>query len=294
MINAGNFSFAPLLGAMVSGSFLLITGIGQSFAMMTGAGNVDLSMPSVITMSAYLSIWLIDGQNASIWAGLLAGIAFGAVIGAVNGLCVVVMRIPAIIATLAVGYVVTTLCLLANRSLTTNSIAPALRFAVTGEILGFPVVILIAALLTTAAGLFYARTGAGRMLLATGQNHLAARMSGIPLFRVILLAFMTSGALAGLTGVMLGARSGGAFLDMGKPYLLLSIGAVVIGGTPLFGGKVTVTGIAVGAVFLVLMATLMPVLGFTGGEAEILQGGMIIAVLVAGGMRLKSKLEQAN
>ena len=184
--------------------------------------------------------------------------------------------------------------MLANRSLTTNTVAPALRFLVTGEILGLPTIVLLALGLTAAAGIVYARTGAGRLLLATGQNHLAARLAGVPVTLVVLLAFATVGALAGLTGVLLGARAGGAFLDMGKPYLLLSIGAVVIGGTPLFGGRITIVGCAMGALFLILMSTLMPVLGFSGGEAEILQGGMIIAVLVAGGVRLRGRLRQSD
>ena len=90
MLHAGTFTFSPMLAAMISASFLLITAIGQSFAMMTGAGNVDLSMPSVITMSAFVSVWVIDGQNDLIWVGLLAGIGLGLIVGAINGLCVIV------------------------------------------------------------------------------------------------------------------------------------------------------------------------------------------------------------
>ncbi|WP_340302563.1 ABC transporter permease [Roseobacter sp. HKCCD7870] len=291
MLNAGQLSFGPIVAAIVSGSFLLITAIGQSFAMMTAAGNVDLSMPGVITLSAYLSIWLVGGQNEATWIGLIAGMGLGALIGILNGLLVALARIPAIIATLAVGYVVTTFCLLANRELSANDIAPLLTVVVTQSVFGVPVIALLAGLISALAGFVYFSTGFGRLLLATGQNHQAAEMAGIPINKVIVRAFVISGALAGLTGVLLGARSGGAFLDMGKPYLLLSIGAVVVGGTPLFGGKVTIIGCAMGALFLILMRTLMPVLGFTGGEVEIAQGGMIIAVLVIGGIRVGNLLK---
>lgn len=294
MVTIGSFSFAPLVAAMTSGAFLLLIALGQSLAMMTGAGNVDLSMPSVITLSAYVSLWVVGGQEGMGWSGVFTGIALGAAIGMLNGLAVVFLRIPAIIATLAMGYIVTTFCLMANEGISTNTVAPGLRFFATGQLLGVPVVVLLAAAMTLVAGLFYTRTGAGRMLLATGQNHEAARMAGIRVWLVVVLAFAICGGLAGLTGVLLGARSGGAFLDMGEPYLLLSVGAVVIGGTPLFGGRVTVIGCAMGALFLVFLSTLMPVIGFTGGEAEILQGSLIIAVLVIGGLRLRHQMAAAD
>ncbi|WP_220335026.1 ABC transporter permease [Paracoccus thiocyanatus] len=123
------------------------------------------------------------------------------------------------------------------------------------------------------------------MLLATGQGRAAAALAGVPVRGVVTLAFMISGMLAGLLGVLLSARAGGAFLDMGTPYLLLSLGAVVIGGTPIFGGRVTVLGCCIGAWFLVLLNAALPVLGIRGGGQEILQGAIIVAVLVAGCLR---------
>src|SRR5690606_4026647 len=102
------------------------------------------SIPGTITLSAFVSVALIGGENAMLLPGLLAALAIGAAVGFVNAACILWLRIPAIIATLATGYVLTTLCLIQNRSLGTNAIAPLLREAAMGRIAGVPVIVVIA------------------------------------------------------------------------------------------------------------------------------------------------------
>jgi len=285
---SGTLSVNALLAAVGTAAFLAIAALAQSFPMMTAPGNVDLSIPSVITLSGYMSVQLISGSNEAALPGLLLGMGIGAAVGVLNAVCILILRIPAIIATLATGYVVTTLCLLENRSLSANTAAPVLRFVASGEIAGIPAIALVVIALSVGIAFLYGGTGFGRMLLATGQNRSAAALAGVPVGRVVTLAFVLSGMLAGALGVLLAARSGGAFLDMGESYLLLSIGAVVIGGTPVFGGRVTVIGCLVGAWFLVLLNAALPLLGIRGGGQEILQGAIIVLVLVVGSIRAAS------
>jgi len=273
-----------ILAALSPASFLILVAIGQSLAMMTGAGNVDLSIPSVISLTAFVTVNMIGGSDLMVLPGLLVGVAIGSLVGLLNAIVILVLRIPAIIGTLASGYIVSSLALLQNHGLAVNKIAPSLVSATKGVTLGIPHIAMIAAAVAALAAFLYHRTGFGRMLLATGQNGLAAMRAGIPVRLVIAVAFVLSGGLAGLAGTLLAANAGGAFLDIGNSYLLLSIGAVVVGGTPIFGGSTTVAGTMLGALFLVVLGTTIRLVGIPGGGQEILQGAVIIAVLFMAGL----------
>lgn len=287
-LRSGQLNAGALIGALTPAAFLAIVAIGQNFAVATGGGNIDLSIPSVITLSAFLTVGPIGGSNLWALPGVLLGMGIGMVVGAVNALLIVRLRIPAIIATLATGYVLNTFTLLRNRSLVPNTIAPILREIATDRVYSVPLIAVLALVVTGVAGLTFHRLGYGRMLLATGQNHRAASLAGIPVSRIVSLAFLVSGGLAGAAGVLLSAYSGGAFMDMGSNFLLQSVGAVVVGGSPAFGGRVTVLGTLIGAVFLTLLGTAMQLLGLQAGAQEIVQGAVIVAVLAASGLRSRT------
>lgn len=277
------FSLQSLSGVATSASFLAIVAIGQMFAVATGGGNIDLSIPSVITLSAFATMILSGGTNAGLAVALPAIILIGLIVGGVNALLILRLRVPAIIATLAVGYVLDTVTLLTNDRFTTFAVSPALRFLTAGRLGGVPLILIVAAALTIGASLLIRRTGYGRALMAVGQNAVAADLAGARVAWVTAAAFMLSGVLAALDGALLSAHSGGAFLGMGQPYLLQSIGAVVIGGTLIFGGSATPLGTLLGSVLLVLIVTTMQITGLPGGMQDMVEGGVIIAVLAAAG-----------
>ena len=108
----------------------------------------------------------------------------------------------------------------------------------------------------------------------------AAALSGIRVRRVQLAAYVISGLFSGAMGVLLAARVSGAFLGMGDSYLMETIGAVVIGGTLIFGGRSTVLGTLFGCLFFVIIVTAMQVAGFDAGVQKIVKGVLIILVLV--------------
>jgi ribose transport system permease protein len=99
---------------------------------------------------------------------------------------------------------------------------------------------------------------------------------------VLGAAFLGSGVLAALTGMLLSAYAGGAFLEIGKPYLLPSVGAVVLGGTPIFGGRASAVGCWWGALFLTLLVTTLQLLGLAPGMQDVIEGLIIIAILALG------------
>jgi ribose transport system permease protein len=127
------------------------------------------------------------------------------------------------------------------------------------------------------------RTVYGRTLSAVGQSRPAARLTGIAVDRVIAIAFVGSAVLASVMGLVLGAYVGGAFLEMGQPYLLQSIAAVVVGGTLIFGGSATAIGVFFASVLLILLVTLMQIMQLPPGSQDMLQGLVVILVLALAG-----------
>ncbi|HET9148392.1 MAG TPA: ABC transporter permease, partial [Acetobacteraceae bacterium] len=226
---------------------------------------------------------LSGGTNAGLAVALPAIILIGLIVGGVNALLILRLRVPAIIATLAVGYVLDTVTLLTNDRFTTFAVSPALHFLTARRLAGVPLILIVAAALTIGASLLIRRTGYGRALMAVGQNAVAADLAGARVAWVTAAAFMLSGVLAALDGALLSAHSGGAFLGMGQPYLLQSIGAVVVGGTLIFGGSATPLGTLLGSVLLVLIVTTMQITGLPGGAQDMVEGAVIIAVLAAAG-----------
>ena len=120
-------------------------------------------------------------------------------------------------------------------------------------------------------------------MLAIGQNARAARLAGIKVERVRLIAYAVSGALGGLDGALLAGYFRGANIDIGGEYLLLSIAVVVIGGTSVAGGKANAAGVWGGALFLVLLQTMLNTYGVSAGVRLLLTGIIIVAVIAFAG-----------
>jgi ribose transport system permease protein len=290
-------TLSSLSGVAISGSFLALVALGQMAVVTSGDGNIDLSIAGVLTLSAYSALIVIGGQDSWLFLGLLTTIALGLAVGAANAALVIVARIPAIIATLATGYVLATASLLANRAIPGFTIAPMLRVVATARVAGVPIMAVVAIIGAILVAFVLNRTAYGRALSAVGQNKTAARLAGVRVNRVTTAAFLASSTLAAFTGLLLGAYVGGAFLEMGQPFLLQSLGAVVLGGTLIFGGSGTAAGTVFGAVLLVLIVTTMQIAKLPPGAQDVVEGVVIIAVLaLAGGgaLRRRSKLQPVD
>jgi ribose transport system permease protein len=282
-IVTSRFSLASLSGIVLSASYLSIVGIGQMFVVTTGRANIDLSFASVVTLSAYVALLTVGGRDANLLWGALAALGLGLVVGGVNAALVVRLKIPAIIATLATGYVLATATLLCNRSIHGFAVSPMLRTVAAGRVLGAPIMLLVCIGLVAVTEFVLRRAVYGRTLSAVGQNRAAARLAGIPVDRVVVTAFVISSVLASLMGLVLGAYVGGAFLEMGQPYLLQSVAAVVIGGTLIFGGSASAIGVFFASVLLILLVTLMQIMQLPPGSQDMVQGVVVILVLALAG-----------
>lgn len=283
------FSLQSLSGVAISASFLALAGLGQMFVITAGRGNIDLSIPNVLTLSAYLSTIIIRGHDSNLWLGVLVAVAIGLVVGVCNAFLVLALRIPAIIATLATGYILATASLFANRALVSFGVSPTLKWLTTARLGELPVITILAVVTVLLVGLVLGRLVYGRTLSAVGQNSRAAYLAGLRVTRIVAATFVISALLASIDGLLLQAYVGGAFLGMGSPYLLQSLGAVVLGGSLIMGGASTALGTLFGCMLLVLIVATMQVAGLPAGMQDIVQGIVVIAVLsLAGGVRGRS------
>jgi ribose transport system permease protein len=254
----------------------------------------DLSIPSVLTLNAYVALLTVRGQDANLALGVLAALAVGLTVGLFNAALVVRLKVPAIIATLATGYVLATATLLANRSIHGFAVSPSLKVLAAGRISGAPIMLLICVALIIATEFVLRKMVYGRTLSAVGQSRAAARLAGVAVDRVITIAFVISAMLASFLGLVLGAYVGGAFLEMGQPYLLQSIAAVVVGGTLIFGGSATAIGVLFASVLLILLVTLMQIMQLPPSSQDMLRGMVVILVLaLAGRDAIRTTIRQA-
>jgi len=273
-------NLGSLIATSTNASFLAIVAFGQMLVVTTGGGAIDLSIPSVITFSAFLSAGIAAGSNVTVMYAVPLVLAIGAFIGLLNSLTVLFLRIPPIIATLGMGYIVTTAILVYSPYFTTSYIAPILLALARDRVFGvFPVVLLITIALVILLNLMFSRTRYGKSLTAVGQNLEAAKLSGIPVNLVQGVAYVLSGFLAAFGGIMISAQVNGAFLGLGDPYLLQTVGSVVVGGTLIFGGRAVPLGTLLGSLFLVLLVTAVQVAGMSIGGQLVAQGFFIILVL---------------
>lgn len=293
-VGAGQMNLGSLSGILASAALLSVVAIGQMLVVTTGNGAVDLSIPSVMTLSGFVATSLVNGQDARLWLGVLAVVALGAVVGWINSFIVSRLHIPPVIATLAVGYVLTTATLVYNRGFTTYAVSPRLAYVAGGRVLGCPVILLVAVLLAAGASWLLHGTVYGRNLSAVGQNSRAAHLAGVSVVATTRVAYVLSGALAALGGLLLSGRVSGAFLQMGDPFLLQSLGAVVVGGSAILGGRGTALGTLLGSVFLSMIVTTMAVLRIVGGFQDVVQGIFIVLVLAVGTRRAASSTDNAG
>ncbi|MCV3767055.1 ABC transporter permease [Rhizobium sp. TRM95796] len=289
LFTGGASSFGLGQAALTFAAFSVIVGLGQMFVITLGPGNTDLSVPATMTLAGTLSLKYMDGVEGTILMGLGVAILCGLAIGVANYALIKALRIPPIIATLSMSFVVQSTAIWSNRGLRVKPPESLASFT-TSDIGGVPNVAIVAFLLTVAGWLLLEKTIYGRWISAIGQSSFAARMAGIPVDGARFVTYVLCAVLASIAGFLLASFSGGAALNMGAEYLLMSIAVVVIGGTAVAGGNSNVPGIWGASLFMFLVVSMLNTYGFGAGARLILTGLIIIAViLVASGGAMKRR-----
>lgn len=277
-----------LTAALSFATFSVIVAIGQMYVITLGPGNVDLSIPAVMTLAGAVAMKIMDTQDSMIIVGLLVALACGVAVGTFNYALIRLLRIPPIIATLSSSFIVLSAAISYSRGIRIKP-PPLLADFTTAVVAGVPVLALVMVLVTVVMNVVLHRTIYGRTVTAVGQNARAARLAGLPVDLTRFATYVLCAAFAGLNGYLLSGFSGGAALNMGSEYLLASIAVVVIGGTSVAGGFANLPGLWGAAMLLFLLVTMLNTFGFGAGVRLVLTGLIIIGVItLAGGKRARS------
>ncbi|MDT7576641.1 MAG: galactofuranose transport system permease protein [Pseudonocardiales bacterium] len=274
---ANFLSVANFRTQLVQAAPVMIVALGM--ALVIGTEGVDLSVGSIMALSAALvPLYLGYGASVAVLVALVVGLAAGAF----NGLLVARLGIQPIVATLALLVGGRGLALLIAGGQLVDVRDPDLLFLGSGEVLGIPVSVLIAAVLAVLIGLLVARTTFGRRLVAIGDNRAACVLAGLPVRRVLVGVYAISGLLAALAGVLATARLGaGDPANTGLLFELSAITAVVVGGTPLSGGQVRILGTIAGALLMQLLRATLIKNNLPDSAAQMVQAAIIIVAVYA-------------
>jgi rhamnose transport system permease protein len=250
--------------------------------MVVISRNVDLSVGSVVGLSAYLSASLFGKVHGiPIPVVFLTGLAIGLAVGAANGFMVAVGRVPSLVVTLATLYIVRGIDILivGGNEVVAQTLPNAFIEIPRAGVFGVPyLAIVIAAVI--GAGAYYLRSfRSGRELYAMGSNPEAARLAGIGVGRRVFTAFAVSGAIAGVAGVLWAAQYQTIDSNAGNGYELQVIAAVVVGGVAIFGGSGSAVGAAIGALLLQTINSALYVLGISPFWDQAIAGLLLLAAI---------------
>jgi ribose/xylose/arabinose/galactoside ABC-type transport system permease subunit len=278
--NGGPRTFANMENVSLILKYSSIYGIGAiGAAMIIGAGGIDLAPGAVIALASVVTGHLFVLSGWSLWAACAAGIATGIAAGGLSAALVVTASLPPFIATLGVMGIARGAAFLITegRFYDLSQQLPAGMRPLGIPLAVWPGVIMLA--LATVFQLLMTRTAAGRHLLATGGNETAARYAGVRVGRVKTFVYITGGALAALSGVVLAVVQGQGKADLANGYELDIIAAAVVGGASLSGGRASVVGAVIGSlIFGVLRNALAQIPGGTFADRLILGVAVLLIV----------------
>ena len=277
--NPGVFLTAATFQTMLGSQAVLLV-LTLALIVPLTAGDYDLSVAGVLTLSAMMVAILNVQHGWPLWAAIVAALVMGLVVGLVNGLIMVFFGIESLIVTLGMGTLLTGITLWASDSATISGISQTLvdyvivkRFA--GISLAFFYAIALCALLWWV--LEY--TSVGRRLLFVGRGRSVSKLSGVRVGRVRIGALMGSAALAALAGVLYAGTSGGADPSSGSTLLLPAFAAAFLGATSIMPGRFNPWGTAIAVYFLVTGITGLQLMGVQSYVQQLFYGGALLVAV---------------
>jgi ribose transport system permease protein len=273
---------------LTQASVVGVLAIGMTFVIATA--GIDLSVGSMVAAAGMFGGILVDPEGSTL-VFILGALAFATALGSVNAIAISYGRVVPFIATLAMFSIARGIALLLNDKLPIGLLelnggsfgdpaAFSLMWFGNGRILGIPVSVYVFLGIVIVGWLVLNRTRYGRYVVAVGGNREAARIAGVPVRRTILSVYVLMGFLAGVAAVLLCARLGSASPVSGNLYELDAIGAVVIGGTSLAGGRATIGGTFLGVLTFALIFSLMTQLDLSTEVQQVVKGAIVLGAVM--------------
>jgi ribose transport system permease protein len=273
---------------LTQASVVGVLAIGMTFVIATS--GIDLSVGSLVAAAGVFGGIMVDPEGSTA-VFILGTLAFATLLGSINAVSVAYGRVVPFIATLAMFSIARGIALLLNDKLPISLLdlnggsfgdpgTFSLLWFGTGRILSIPVSVYVFLAITIIGWVVLNRTRYGRYVVAVGGNREAARIAGVPVRKVIFSVYTISGVLAGIAAVLLCARLGSASPVSGNLYELDAIGAVVIGGTSLAGGRATIVGTFLGVLTFALIFSLMTQLNLSTEVQQVIKGSIVLGAVL--------------
>ena len=277
VLKPSTFPTADNLRAVITqASVVGVLAIGMTFVIATA--GIDLSVGSVVAAAGVAGGLVVDSGSL---AFILGALGFGLLLGLVNATTIAYRRVVPFMATLAMLAIARGLALqMSGKSPISLLGADGVRWFGTGEIVGMPVSVVVFLGITVGGWVLLNRTRYGRHVVAVGGNREAARIAGVPVQRIVFSVYCMTGLLAGLAAVLLCGRLASASPVSGQLLELDAIGATVIGGTSLTGGRATIVGTFLGVMVFAIIFNLLTQLDLATEWQQIVKGVIILAAVL--------------
>ena len=274
---------------LTQASVIGVLAIGMTFVIATA--GIDLSVGSMVAAAGVFGGVMLGDEGTSTLVFVVTAVAFATGLGMINAVAVAYGRVVPFIATLAMFSIGRGIALLLNDKLPVSLLDlnggnfgdPAtfsLLWFGNGRIIGIPVSVYVFLAITIAGWVLLNRTRYGRYVVSVGGNREAARIAGVPVRRTIFSVYVLMGLLAGVATVLLCARLGSASPVSGNLYELDAIGAVVIGGTSLAGGRASIVGTFLGVLTFALIFSLMTQLNLSTEVQQVTKGVIVLGAVL--------------
>ncbi|MFC4811649.1 ABC transporter permease [Paenibacillus sp. GCM10023250] len=294
------FTYNNLADILRSISIVTFVAIGVTISLTVD--GFDLSVGSTVSLATVLSATLMVWFQLPLVLVIVIPLIFGAIVGLINAFLIVKIRIPDLLATLAVMYIVSGVhktytkgySIYSNMQMQDGTKAPGVMtkeflWIGQGKLLGvpFPVVLMIIAVV--AAHLFFKYTRLGRQMIMMGGNEEAARLSGLRVKRVRTYAYVASGVLAAIGGILFAARVGNGQVDAGSPMLMEAVAAVFVGYSVFGAGRPNIIGTFFGAILIGVLVNGMTMLNVEYYTTDIIKGAVLVLALAVTFIHLTRK-----
>jgi ribose transport system permease protein len=291
----GFASPAQVANQLKIATFLGLFGIAQSLVMIAGEQGLDLSVGAAATLGGMFGAALLGPASPGLGVAFAVAAASGALVGAVNGVGITLLRIPPLVMTLAMASLVDGGLIVWSSVMHVNMAASPALAALAGRTLaGVPTVALIWLVAGALVWRFLDHSAWGRRLLASGANPTAAAIAGTRVRAIRIAVYTASGVIAALTGVLLVGYVGQAFLGLGTTYVLPSVVVAVIGGVSLAGGRGDYIAVAMAALLLTALTSLLTALQIGEAGRQCIFGATLLVFLALNKWSFKGMLRRAQ
>jgi len=283
IIAPGSVSRSSIDSLLPFAGILAIAAVGQTLVIMLR--GIDLSLPGMMTLAALVSSQYAAQHGDNLIAALVVVAVIAVIVGIINGVVVTVFAVTPLVATLAVNAGLVGAALAYSGGTPTRAPDDVAAFSL-DKTVGISNTVWLAVALVCLTALATAKTVWGRQLVAVGSNERAARSAGVRVTAIQISGYAGAALCYSAAGVVLAGYVSTPNTNAGNPYLLPAIAAVVVGGTPFTGGKGSIVGTAIGALFLSQLGQLVLSLGAPSSTQLIIQAVVIAVAVIAQGLNI--------